>query len=1000
MRGFLCLAASLAIVSGAGAESINGQDIDWGTSARRGLQSTVPQISVVRLDVARMSHASSAVLSRISDDVFVVYTRELDAGSVQQTATFSPRMKYWHELDSSRGVVIGVSKFSSMAVMKRAVVAVVKDARVTVVERSHAHGTLNVNKILVWGNVTRAQVDAIAANDAVVWIDRAPFVQPLTLSYSAETVGLYETPVSLYPATNETVAVFDTGIDTAHCMFTDPLHTVSKILLEGAAETCPDTGHDKVRCLVTVCTAPYPNCYPTDDVDVFGGHGTHTAGTAAGRLCNSSYGLISGAASAARVAFFDLGVGTGSGIYMPADYQGMLQTAYDAGARSFFMSFGSYADGVYDEGCAEIDLFAWNNPDVTIAVSAGNSGASLNPATRNLASPGSAKSVAASAANMISTAAYAAGDRGFSAGDVASYPERYAPSSIASFSAQGPLDDGRVGPLCATQGVRVASAQALGVSPTSVTLMTGTSMMRIPLANVRSRLREIVSVPSSALSRAVLALNARPAARVVEIRTTTAALLSDSPASRAGFGVLDIYPSFWNDLTKWSFHDDVSISSYEVRALCFDAPAGSITTVALAWTDYPGTPLSNRAIVDTLHVRASRYLADGSEILVQSNTNAVDVLRRLSIPAHGTVTKVHVVVSSFYVVHAPLLFAVVAHDESGLVYNATDCTACSTFEVPSPCYVANGNGTSVCGVCSPTSCNAGYAFNAIGVCATTLLTTPCNATHGTGLLDGDECVEVACDADYVYDDEECVCDSGRELVCEDGATVRRCNTATGEYDSSCVETSETSAPTSAPATFVSTATIAGALIVTAIFATLVVIMCAGAIHLHNPVEIVVMIVLVGVFVGFIFVHPADVWFLFLVAAVVVLGYFAWHLWSARYPEANNDRIINAGLSGIMLLACAWTIASAVMWESTSASVAWLVVSIVFTVAFFGAACFFAWSAAFPNGVPKTNKSVTKKRHATTELDAADLSSRLNRALLEAEAGGKTLARRRIAEQNV
>ena len=120
-----------------------------------------------------------------------------------------------------------------------------------------------------------------------------------------------------------------------------------------------------------------------DDPNPNGGHGTHTSGSIVGNgfrsgsdpSTNTFPGTsYTGAAPKAQFVFQSIMDAGGNLGGLPADLNNLFQTPYNDGARVHSNSWGAPVDGQYTADSQDVDEFVWNNPDMVITFSAGNSG--------------------------------------------------------------------------------------------------------------------------------------------------------------------------------------------------------------------------------------------------------------------------------------------------------------------------------------------------------------------------------------------------------------------------------------------------------------------------------------------------------------------------------------------------------------------------------------------------------------------------------------------------
>jgi hypothetical protein len=145
----------------------------------------------------------------------------------------------------------------------------------------------------------------------------------------------------------------DSGIDLGHCHF---LYDVRKLvnicrtldaLLQGTFNY--STFEDPQ--VFSAARKVIQYVAYVDKADSSEGHGTHIAGSFAGSsdLCKKSSKLYNGMAQGAKIAFFDVGneSDTSSALQLPSDLSAMFDVAYDAGARIYSNSWGSYLSSWY-----------------------------------------------------------------------------------------------------------------------------------------------------------------------------------------------------------------------------------------------------------------------------------------------------------------------------------------------------------------------------------------------------------------------------------------------------------------------------------------------------------------------------------------------------------------------------------------------------------------------------------------------------------------------------
>ncbi len=120
-----------------------------------------------------------------------------------------------------------------------------------------------------------------------------------------------------------------------------------------------------------------------DNQTTGGGHGTHTSGSIVGNGFRSGADpstntfpstSFTGTAPKAQLVFQSVMDSSGGLGGIPADLTALFQAPYNDGARVHSNSWGAPVAGVYDATSQAVDKFVWNNKDMVITFSAGNSG--------------------------------------------------------------------------------------------------------------------------------------------------------------------------------------------------------------------------------------------------------------------------------------------------------------------------------------------------------------------------------------------------------------------------------------------------------------------------------------------------------------------------------------------------------------------------------------------------------------------------------------------------
>ena len=296
----------------------------------------------------------------------------------------------------------------------------------------------------------------------------------------------------------QVVGVADSGIDENSCLFYDSENGhVTRTTKDGDSKV--DTNQRKLIQYVEYA----------DGEDETYGHGTHVAGSIAGKMYtgadvsgayvydnteamgaekylitdtdypDSTYHWSAseskGAAPEAKLAFFDIGDEDGN-LNIPSNLvTGMFPYAKDAGAEIHSDSWGSSYNG-YLPNDIGIDRYSVDNDDFLVLVAAGNDG---NDGYHTVGTPAVSK-------NCVAVGASEDGTYRFGKADVDGYCASGSQCDyfVASFSSKGPTRDGRIKPDVLAPGYSIVSAHSAGYSSsqTCETAMIAGTSMATPIA--------------------------------------------------------------------------------------------------------------------------------------------------------------------------------------------------------------------------------------------------------------------------------------------------------------------------------------------------------------------------------------------------------------------------------------------------------------------------------------------------------------------------------------
>ena len=326
--------------------------------------------------------------------------------------------------------------------------------------------------------------------------------------------------------------------------------------------------------------------------DRHSGHGTHVACTVLGDGFRGGYG---GVAQAAEL-YFQAMENDNTGNFQSPSLNNLLNTAYNAGARTHTNSWGSSATSQQskynsetedvDDRASYYDRYYNGQEGLTILFAAGNDG----PNSGTVSPPATAK-------NVIS---------------VGNHKNRYsgAPDVMMSGSSRGPTEDGRIKPDLVAPGGYVRSCRAQEAGDTGSATWrntyyleyTGTSMATPNAAGaaamVREYLEEIAQRPSpqGALVKALLVLGAQDIGS------------RDIPNEDEGWGRVNLRNSLAPPGGQGIWVDDRSVMSGTGNSKSYSfnvsQSSGMFKTV-LTWSDERGSRFSTDQLVNDLDLEVT-----------------------------------------------------------------------------------------------------------------------------------------------------------------------------------------------------------------------------------------------------------------------------------------------------------------------------------------------------------------------------------------------------------
>lgn len=356
------------------------------------------------------------------------------------------------------------------------------------------------------------------------------------------------------------------------------------------------------------------------------GHGTHIAGSIAGRG-TASGGKFKGGAFEAMLVPQGMWSPLIDNLTVPPKLDKIFQLAYNEGARLHSNSWGSPRNlGAYDTMAVQVDDYVWKNPEFLPIFAAGNSGVDKNADgiidLGSVSSPGTSKNSLTVGAsenfnevggiqNKISDLRTA--KESWPAEPLWSSKLSDNASGIAVFSSRGPTTDGRLKPEIVGPGSNILSAKSQtataqllwGAYNDAYVFSGGTSMSTPLVAGAAGIAREVLRThfntqkPSGALVKALMlhtAVDLYPG----QYGTGPKQELKLRPDMNQGYGRSDVGVLAKLGAQTQVIDEKAGIATGQSMEYRVNVNAGETLLVNLVYADSPGTPAASRALVNNL----------------------------------------------------------------------------------------------------------------------------------------------------------------------------------------------------------------------------------------------------------------------------------------------------------------------------------------------------------------------------------------------------------------
>jgi len=478
--------------------------------------------------------------------------------------------------------------------------------------------------------ISHDRIDSVAALAGVKWVEKVP-VRKLC-NDEARGIMEAETPWDTggFYGSGQVVGVADSGLDMGS--------TLPASLLDDF-----ENGSGISR----VLSITFPPSYTGEDGL---GHGTHVSGSILGNGALSgatpsahSYPstCYAGIAPEAQLVVQKVYNSNGTWIY-PYDVYTLLDQAYARGVRIHNNSWGTNVDGQYDSDSADVDEFCWDKKNFLPIFAAGNDGKDSDADgvidLNSVVSPATAKNCIAVGATENDRPPTSTPIPGLPLTWYYYWPLAYPfypisdgylsddPEGMAAVSSRGPQNSGRWKPEVVAPGTNIISCRTQEVSSsldilwgsggltgsnkTYYVFSGGTSMSAPLVTGAAALVREYYckqmgnTDPTSALIKATL-INGAKDISPGQYGDGHYQEIPDPPRPNnvEGWGRVDLNSTIFSGSSPDFYYYEIApglTTGTSNQHLISLSPSLNPLSVTLSWADYPGSTLTEGALVNDL----------------------------------------------------------------------------------------------------------------------------------------------------------------------------------------------------------------------------------------------------------------------------------------------------------------------------------------------------------------------------------------------------------------